>query len=64
MDPNSCEIEYKKDSLFLNCPKCKQTTNFEFASDNPDLLKINCFKCQNKTEECLSDYLQTLSKYD
>ena len=47
MDPNLSEIDYKKDSLFLNCPKCKQTTNFEFVQNDPDLL-INCFKCQNK----------------
>ena len=64
MEQNLYEIEYKKDLLFLNCPKCKQTTNFEFDKNDPDLLIINCFKCQNKVEKCLSDYLETLSKCD
>ncbi len=64
MEQNLYEIEYKKDLLFLNCPKCKQTTNFEFDKNDPDLLIINCFKCQNKVEKCLSEYLDTLSKYD
>ena len=64
MEQNLYEIEYKKDLLFLNCPQCKQTPNFEFVKNDPDILIINCLNCQNKSEKNLSDYLQTLSKYD
>ena len=64
MELNLYEIEYKKDLLFLNCPQCKQTPNFEFVKNDPDILIINCLNCQNKSEKNLSDYLLTLSKYD
>ena len=34
MEQNLYEIEYKKDLLFLNCPQCKQTPNFEFVKND------------------------------
>ena len=40
MELNLYEIEYKKDLLFLNCPQCKQTPNFEFVKNDPDILII------------------------
>ena len=43
-----------------NICKCSICNNFINNSND----SYYCCKCQNKTEECLSDYLQTLSKYD
>ena len=56
------DFVYEQDILFLNCPKCKGTAYLSFNKKNPDLININCHKCQNKTETYLTDYMDNLSK--
>lgn len=58
------EIIYMEDNLFLTCPKCKETAYLTFNRRNPELININCHKCQNNSQPYLNDYLQELSKYN
>ena len=58
---NIPDIIYFEDNLFLNCPKCKQTAYIDFNKSDPNKININCLKCNNKTEQCLDDYMTNLS---
>ena len=61
MDTN-IPIIYFQDNLFLNCPKCKETAYLDFNTKDPSKINISCFKCNNKNEEYLEDYMTQLTK--